>query len=54
MLFAPFTMDDLEDFVKDKKEVDKLVKLTTYTYYFTLILFLSIILITYILSYDFF
>lgn len=54
MLFAPLSLDDFEDFVRDKKEVEKLIKLTTYTYYFTIIMFFTIILITYILSFDFF
>lgn len=35
-MFAPFYPSDLEDFIKDKKEVEKLVKITLYVNYLLL------------------
>ena len=35
-MFAPFTKEDISDFIKDKKEVDRIVRMT---YKFNLFLF---------------
>jgi hypothetical protein len=48
-MFAPFTKEDISDFIKDKKEVDKLVLMT---YRFNLFLFLVFVFITLYLSLD--
>jgi len=46
-MFAPFTTEDISDFIKDKKEVDKLVRMT---YRFNLFMFyLFVFMILYLI-----
>jgi hypothetical protein len=54
MLFAPFPIDDFENLIKDKKEIEKLKKFIYYSNLFILILFLlmiSMIIVIYLGDY---
>jgi hypothetical protein len=48
-MFAPFSKEDISDFIKDKKEVDKIVLVT---YRFNLLLFSILVFITLYLGLD--
>ena len=48
-MFAPFTKEDISDFIKDKKEVDKLVRMT---YIFNLFLVSIFVFMTVFLGLD--
>lgn len=50
MLFAPFPIEDFEDYIKDKNEIEKLKKFTYYSNLVILILFLLIMFMIIIIS----
>jgi hypothetical protein len=47
-MFAPFYPSDLKYFIKDNKEVEKLIKTTRYVNYFLLSFIIILIIYTFI------
>jgi|SaaInlStandDraft_2_1057019.scaffolds.fasta_scaffold339380_2 hypothetical protein len=54
-MFAPFTKEDISDFIKDKKEVDRIVRMTYKfnLFLFSVLIFMIIYLMLFYIKYSF-